>query len=134
MRVMFSMLSLLVVLLISWGIYYVYLKQAAPAAGSTAVQAISTTAVEMDLVSIAQAERQYNAQNGSYAGMEQLSTTGTMNINSSGRDGYSYSVDVTSEGFTATATHPDVPVPSNATPLHYPTLSIDQTMQVHQGN
>ena len=38
------------------------------------------------------------------------------------------------EGFTATATHPDVPVPSNATPLHYPTLSIDQTMQVHQGN
>jgi hypothetical protein len=134
MRVMFSMLSLLVVLLISWGIYYVYLKQAAPTPGSTAIQAISTTGVEMDLVSIAQAERQYNAQNGSYAGLEQLSTTGTMNINSGGRDGYSYSVDVTSEGFTATATHPDVPVPSNATPLHYPTLSIDQTMQVHQGN
>src|SRR5277367_4539670 len=134
MRVMFSMLSLLVVLLISWGIYYVYLKQAAPAAGSTAVQAISTTAVEMDLVSIAQAERQYNAQNGSYAGLEQLSTTGTMNINSSGREGYSYSVDVTPEGFTATARHPDVPVPDNPAPLHYPAISVDQSMQVHQAN
>jgi hypothetical protein len=134
MRTIFSMLSLVVVLLISWGIYYMYLKQASPAAGSTAVRTISTTGVEMDLLSIAQAERMYNAQNGSYAGLEQLAANGTMNVNSSGRDGYSYSVDVTPGGFTATATHPDVPVPNGNGPLRYPTLSVDQTMQVHQGN
>jgi hypothetical protein len=134
MRIVFSLLSLAVVLLISWGIYYAYLKHAAPTAGSTAVQAISTTGVEMDLLSIAQAERMYNAQNGSYAGLEQLASTGTMNVNSSGRDGYAYTVNVTPEGFTVTAQHPDVPVPSSATPLHYPTVSVDQTMQVRTAN
>jgi hypothetical protein len=135
MRAVISMVSILVVLLASYGIYYVYLKQAAPTNGATPVQTIATTGVQMDLLSIAQAERMYNAQNGAYGSIEQLTSTGTMNINGGGRDGYSYSVDVTGEGFTVTARHEDVPVPSpGAAPLHYPTLSIDQNMQVRQSN
>jgi hypothetical protein len=136
MRGMISMISILVVLLASLGIYYVYLKHATPAASVTPVQAITTTGVQMDLLAIAQAERMYNAQNGSYGSLDQLTSTGTMNINSGGRDGYTYSVDVSGNGFTVTAQHPDVPVTSvsNAPSLHYPTLSIDQNMQVQQSN
>ncbi len=129
------MVSILVVLLASYGIYYIYLKQATPANGVNPVQTIATTGVQMDLISIAQAERMYNVQNGSFGTMEQLSSNSTMNINSSGRDGYTYSVEVTGDGFTATARHEDVPVNSpGAAPLHYPTLSVDQNMQVHQTN
>jgi hypothetical protein len=137
MRAVISLLSLVVVLGISMGIYYMYLKQASPTPGSTATQAISTTAVEMDLMSIAQAERMYYVQKGAYADLNELSTNGTMNINRDGRDGYTYALDVTGDGFTATAHHDDMPagaVNAAAGAIHYPTLSVDQTMQVHRGN
>ena len=49
--------------------------------GQVVTQAISTTGVEMDLNAIAQAERQYFAQNGSYASLDQLVSSGSMNIN-----------------------------------------------------
>ena len=41
--------------------------------------------------SIAQAERMYYTQNGSYADLPTLSSTGTMNITRTSRDGYTYS-------------------------------------------
>ena len=66
------MLGLLFAAVIAMGIYYFYLKQAAPAPGMVATQAITTTGVEMDLNAIAQAERTYFAQNGSYADLDQL--------------------------------------------------------------
>ncbi len=58
------MIGLLFAALIALGIYYYFLKQAAPAPGMVATQAISTVGVEMDLNAIAQAERMYFAQNG----------------------------------------------------------------------
>ena len=89
------MVSLLAVALIALGGYSFYLKNAAPAAGEGQIvtQAISTTGVEMDLNAIAQAERMYFAQNGSYASLDQLVSGGTMNISAGGRDGYTYSVE-----------------------------------------
>ena len=137
MRAVISLLSLVVVMGISMGIYYIYLKQASPTPGSTATQAISTTGVEMDLMSIAQAERMYYVQNGAYANLNDLVDKSTMNVNKDGRDGYTYAIDVTGDGFTATAHHDDMPagaVNAAASAIHYPTLSIDQSMQVHQGN
>lgn len=129
-------ISILVVAAISLGGYYYYMKQASPEPGTVVTQQISTTAVEMDLNSIAQAERMYYVQNGSYASLDQLASSSTMNINRDGRDGYSYTVQASGSGFTATATHPDIPagVVAEAGPLHYPTLSIDETMQLQRGN
>jgi len=126
------MVGLLFAALIGLGIYYYYLKQAAPGPGMVATQAISTTGVEMDLNAIAQAERMYFAQNGSYADLDQLTSSGALTMARSGRDGYTYSIETSGNGFTVNARHADSPAVNGVAPLHYPALSIDQTMQVHQ--
>ena len=82
------MIGLLFAALIGLGIYYYFLKQAAPAPGQVVTQAISTTGVEMDLNAIAQAERMYFAQNGSYGDLGQLTSSGALTMSRSGRDGY----------------------------------------------
>jgi hypothetical protein len=133
-----SVVSLLVVALIALGGYSYYLKNASPAAGTgqLVTQAISTTGVEMDLNAIAQAERLYFAQNGSYASLDQLVDSGTMNISAGGRDGYSYSIQTSSTGFIVSATHPDIPagVIQGSAAIHYPTITVDQTMQFRRSD
>jgi hypothetical protein len=131
-----SLVSVLMVAAISLGLYFYVLKRAAPEPGTVATQAISTTGVEMDLLSIAQAERVYFAQNGSYADLNTLVSSGAMNMTRSGRDGYTYSVEASGAGFTVTARHADTSVaPTNgAVPLHYPAFFIDQSMQVRRGD
>ena len=133
-----SMASILVVALIALGGYSFYLKQATPAPGTGQIitQSISTTGVEMDLNAIAQAQRQYFAQNGSYASLEQLASSATMNISAGGRDGYTYSVETSPTAFTVTATHPDIPagVIQGSSAIHYPTVTVDQNMQIHQSD
>jgi hypothetical protein len=133
-----SVVSLLVVAIIALGGYSFYLKNASPAAGSGQIvtQAISTTGVEMDLNAIAQAQRLYFAQNGSYASLDQLVSSGTMNIAAGGRDGYTYSVETHPRGFSVTATHPDIPadVIQGSAAIHYPTISVDETMQIRSSD
>jgi hypothetical protein len=135
-----SMIATLVVALISVGAYFYFLKQAAPAPGTTVMQAASTTGVQMDLMAIAQAERAYDAQNGSYASLDQLNSSGALVTQKSGRDGYTYSVAINPGGFTATATYTAPPPPPaamgqpTAVPLHYPNMWIDQNMEIHQGD
>jgi len=126
------MIGLLLAALIGLGAYYYFLKQAAPAQGMVATQAISTTGVEMDLNAIAQAERMYFAQNGSYGDMDQLTSSGTMNLARTSRDGYTYSIQTEPGGFTVIARHPDVPASPGVTPPHFPVISVDQNMQFHQ--
>ena len=126
------MIGLLLAALLGLGLYYYFLKQAAPAPGMVATQAISTTGVEMDLNSIAQAERMYFAQNGSYGDLDQLTSSGTMNLARTGRDGYTYSIETGQNGFTVTARHPEVPPSGGFTPPHYPVISVDQTMQFRE--
>jgi Tfp pilus assembly protein PilE len=131
-----GLISLLLTAVIGVGAYLYFLKQAAPAPGMVATQAVSLTGVKTDLVAIAQAERMYYVQNGSYADLPTLTSTGTMNLTRTSRDGYTYSVEPSGNSFTATATYtaPPVPLPKGATPPHFPTLSIDQTMEIHQGD
>jgi hypothetical protein len=131
-----GLISLLVVAAIGMGLYMYTLKQAAPAPGMVATQAISLTGVQNDLMAIAQAERMYYAQNGSYADLETLASNGTMNITRTSRDGYTYSVEPSGNGFTATAryTAPPLEIPKGVDPPHFPTISIDQTMEIHQSN
>jgi hypothetical protein len=129
-----SVISLLVVAAISLGAYFYFLKQAAPP-GRVVTQEISTTGVEMDLTSIAQAERTYFAQNGSYATLDQLASSGALTMTRSQRDGYTYAVEPSAGGFKATARHADPPISSNGAPaLHYPIISVDQSMQIRQSD
>ncbi len=121
-----AIISLVVTLGLAMFMYVIYLRTAAPTPGSTPQQVISTTAVEMKLMNVAQAERTYFVQNYSYATLDQLSSSGTYSLPLPDRDGYDYAVDTSSSGFTVTATHPAV------TGLSFPTLSIDQSMQVHR--
>ena len=117
-----------------FGLYY-YLKQAAPAPHQIATQAISTTGVEMDLNAIAQSERMYFVQNGAYTDLNTLVSAGVMNLARTDRDGYTYTVETSPGGFTVTAVHPDTPAgPNGAESLHYPVITVDQSMQVRQGN
>ena len=131
-----SLVGILITAAISLGIYMYTLKQAAPGKGMVATQEISLTGVQMDLTAIAQAERMYFAQNGSYTDLATLASSGTMNISRTSRDGYTYSVEPTGNSFIATAryTAPPVEMPKGVEPPHWPTFTIDQTMEVHQGN
>jgi len=128
--------SLLVLAAIGLGIYMYTLKQDAPGPGMVVTQNISLVGVKNDLVAIAQAERMYYTQNGSYADLPTLASTGTMNIARTSRDGYTYSVLPSGNTFTVTATYTPPPVenPAGVTPPHFPTFTIDQTMEVHQGD
>ena len=131
-----GILSLAIVAAIALGGYTVFLKQAAPGPGMVATQAISLTGVQNDLMAIAQAERMYFAQNGSYADLGTLVSSGTMNLTRTERDGYSYTVQPSATGFVATARHtaPLAPAPAGTIPPRFPTVSVDQTMQIRQSD
>jgi len=131
-----GLVSLLAVAALGIGIYLWSLKQAAPSQGMVVTQNISVVGVKNDLIAIAQAERMYYTQNGAYTDLSTLSSSGTMNIARTSRDGYTYSAVAAGEGFTVTATYTPPPVsnPANVTPPHFPTYTIDQTMEVHQGD
>lgn len=123
--------GILVAAALALGIYYFYLKSL-PAAdrGTLATQSISLTGVKNDLIAIAQAERLYVAQNGSCAGMDTLTSSGALSATKSGRDGYTYAVDCSGVNFRITASHR--PAQAGTPSVHYPTMSVDQTMEIHQ--
>jgi hypothetical protein len=129
-----GLLGLLVVAGVGLGIYLYTLKQSAPGPGMVVTQNISLTGVRTDLSSLAQAERMYYAQNGSYADLATLASSGTMNITRTSRDGYTYTAVPSGNTFTVTATYTPPPVenPAGVTPPHFPTFTVDQTMEVHQ--
>jgi hypothetical protein len=133
MRPLFGLLSLVVVLAIALGGYYFYLKHAQPAGtGINPQQTISLMGVQNDLLAIAQAERAYFALHGSYASLGELTSSGALTVSRSGRDGYEYRVETTANGFLAIARHYRQPGASPS--LRYPTITVDQTMQIHQSD
>jgi hypothetical protein len=129
-----GLIGIMVTAAIGLGIYMYTLKQAAPGPGMVVTQNISVVGVKNDLISIAQAERMYYTQNGSYADLSTLSSSGAMNITRTSRDGYTYIAEPAANAFTVTATYTAPPVsnPAGVTPPHFPTFTIDQTMEVHQ--
>jgi Type IV minor pilin ComP, DNA uptake sequence receptor len=129
-----GLIGIMVTAAIGLGIYMYTLKQAAPGPGMVVTQNISLVGVKNDLISIAQAERLYYTQNGSYTDLSTLASSGTMNITRTSRDGYTYSAETSGNTFTVTATYTAPPVENAAgvTPPHFPTFTIDQSMEVHQ--
>lgn len=121
-----ALAGLLVALVIGYLIYRNFLTQTLPKedGGSTPVSSISATGVKNDLLAIAQAERSYFAEHGSYASLGELTSSGALTMTRSGRDGYTYSVDTQAGGFTVTARYsgPQAPPPSS--------FMVDQSMEV----
>jgi len=126
-----KVLSLVIAAAIIGAAYYYYLrKMPVSDSGTTAPQAISLTGVRMDLNQIAQAERTYFASNGKCASVEELSSSGTMNLARVSRDGYAYEVQCgEANQFSIVARHAPAPEGSN---FRYPVLAIDQNMQVSE--
>jgi len=116
-------------LLIAGGIWYFYTKQMPTTDPGTApTQAINLTGVRMDLMQMAQAERSYIASNGHCGLLHDLSSSGTVNLSRTERDGYSYEVQCgDGADFSIVARH--APAPSDS-PIRYPILAVDQNLQV----
>jgi hypothetical protein len=111
--------------------FYVYSLKKLPTTdpGTAPTQAISLTGVRSDLLSIANAERGNVALNSQCVSLNDLISGGALSMSRPERDGYSYSVECSGPDFTVTARHPPAPAGS---PIRYPTLTIDQSMQVRE--
>ena len=90
-------------------------------------QQVDVVGVRSDLLVIALAERQYATANGAYATVDRLQQEGLIGFSGTDRRGYTYVAEVDgSRHFTITA------APSARDKTGWPTLCIDETMQVSQ--
>jgi hypothetical protein len=126
----------LVAVLVACGVifavyHYYFQKMPTTDQGTAPTQAISLTGVRGDLLQIAQAERGHIALNGHCASMTDLTSSNSLSMSRPERDGYSYSIECSGGDFTVTARHAAAP---EGSPIRYPTLAIDQTIQVHEVN
>jgi hypothetical protein len=102
MRSLGGFIALIVVALIGGLIYKYSLSSVQSTAAATPFQTIDGVGARNDLLSIAQAERAYQAEHGKYASMDDLISSGEMSMRKT-RQGYTYDVDTSDEGFRATA-------------------------------
>ena len=127
-----ALVAILVACAALFGVYhYNFQKMPTTDEGTAPTQAISLTGVREDLLLIAQAESGFIAQNGHCASLEELTSSNSLAMSRPERDGYSYSIACSGGDFTATARHAPAPAGS---PIRYPTLAIDQAMQLHEVN
>ena len=127
-----ALVAILVAAAVVFGVYHYYFKKMPTSDEGTApTQAISLTGVRTDLLQIAQAERAYIALNGQCASLELLTSSNSLALSRPERDGYTYSIECSGGDFSVTARHAPAPAGS---PIRYPTLAIDQSMQVHEVN
>ena len=113
-------------------VYHTYLKSMPTTdAGTAPTQAISLSGVRSDLLQIAQAERGYIASNGHCASLDELISSNSISMTRTERDGYSYTVECSGGEFTAVARHAPAPAGS---PIRYPNLAIDSSLQVSEVN
>lgn len=121
-----SMIGLLVVALVAGLIYKFYFTkmQSSGMGAATPAQTIDVVGVKNDLIGIAQAERAYQAEHGSYASFDDLISSGGLTMKKTARDGYTYDVETSASGFRAVAHCP------TATSPGCQNYSVDQTMEV----
>jgi hypothetical protein len=85
-------------------LYSLQVKNLQPSAGTTANnEAATITGVKTDLIGIANAERGYLATQGKYASLDELISGNYITIKGE-RPPYVYDIQITSGGFSATAT------------------------------
>jgi hypothetical protein len=122
MRAAAGLLSVVIALAAGYWFYMSNMKTSG--ASSAPAQVVSTVGVQGDLLSLAQAERVYQAGHGSYASLDELYSSGTLTARRASREGYTYSSEISLDGFTITARCQLSP--------QCPSFSIDQNMQVQQ--
>src|ERR1700722_16925381 len=104
MRGIGSMIGLLVVALIAALVYkYYFASSPSGAALEHPAQTIDTVGVKNDLLAIGQAERIYQAGHSSYGSLDDLVSSGAMALKKSGRDGYTYDVQFSTDTFRVSA-------------------------------
>lgn len=118
-------LSIVITMAVGMYIYSSQLKSAAPAGTANPEASVNIIAVQNDLLSIARAERQYLAEKGSYASLNELVSANFVTIKGE-RPPYSYQVETSSDSFRVTATR--------STPGSPTQIWIDDSMQVHSSN
>jgi hypothetical protein len=122
----FGFLGIVIVLAIGMYIYSQQISSTSAVAGqSTPTGAVNITGVRSDLLSMASAERNYYAQQGKYASLEDLISEKYVTMERS-RPPYSYDISTTSSGFQVTATR--------STPGSPAKIWIDENMQVQSGD
>jgi len=123
MRSAATILGLVVTLGGSYFVYSTYMTRS-NLAQAPPQQQIDVVGIRSELLVIGQAERQYLVTHATYATLEQLQQENLL-TGGADRRGYIFSVAVdASRGFTITAT------PSDPDRAGWPTLAIDQTMQI----
>lgn len=127
-----ALAAILVACAVLFGVYHYYFKKMPTTdEGAAPTQAISLTGVRSDLLQIAQAERTYIAENGRCAALDELTSSHSLALARPERDGYTYSVECSGGDFSVTGRHAPAP---EGSPIRYPALAIDQTMQVREVN
>ena len=108
--------------------YFIFKAQVTqgPAGDAPPQQIIDVAGVKNDLLAIGQAERMYMASHGSYATVDQLQQDGSILFSGNNRRGYNYQAEISGESFRIVAT------PVDPSKEGWPTLAIDDTMQVTQ--
>jgi hypothetical protein len=125
-----SLVGVLIGAALLFVVYHFYLKgMPATDQGTAPTQAISLTGVRTDLLQIADAEHGYIATNGHCASLDELISSNSISMTRKERDGYSYAIECSGGDFTASARH--LPAPAGS-PIRYPNLAIDSSMQVHE--
>jgi hypothetical protein len=123
MRSIAGIAALLVGAVVGLYVYRTSLTQSQAAGAGTPAQTITIVGVKNDLVSIAQSERAYQAEHGSVASLDELVSSGEMSMKKSGRDGYTYEVEPSGEGFRVIAR-------CSAAIAGCTNYAVDQTMEV----
>ena len=126
MRAAGMILGLVIVVAIIWFVVKSQFSQG-PTGTQPPAETINVVGVKSDLLAIAQAERMYMASHGSYASVDELQQDGSLTFSGANRRGYSYTAEVDDgQHFKITAQ------PTDPAKAGWPTLSIDETMQVTQ--
>jgi hypothetical protein len=118
----FGFLGTVITMAIGMYIYSLQVKTLTPGSGNGNPQEAATiTGVKTDLIGIANAERGYQATQGKYASLEELTSGNYITIKGE-RPPYIYEVEITSGSFRATATRTTKGTPAQ--------LWITETMEV----
>ena len=103
MRAVGGLIGLILAAAIAMLVYKYYLSPAQSPAAATPVQTIDAVGAQNDLLGIAQAERAYQTEHGKYASLDELTSSGVMEMKKDGRAGYTYEVEASDNSFRATA-------------------------------
>jgi hypothetical protein len=121
-----SFAGILVAMVIALFIYKFYFTSGQQALGPTAapLQTVDVIGVKNDLVSMAQAERIYQADHNAYGSIDEMVSSGAMAYKKTGRQGYTYDSEASTDSFRIVARCTDPPMNGCTN------FAIDQTMQI----